>query len=131
MAANSTAPTRGLGTIVHDWWQRAKEIVAGVVAWFTDEQADDEDETDADVKQATDDYADLVGSTEVHTAIYDGVAEYGVQQGLSLIWIDEPNACPRCTANAEAGPVPAGQAFPSGDYSAPAHPNCRCTVSVA
>lgn len=34
-----------------------------------------------------------------------------------------------CEANAEAGTVPVGAAFPSGVKEEPAHPNCRCTTA--
>lgn len=41
-------------------------------------------------------------------------------------WEVDPasNVCPTCNANAEAGPIPIGEPYPSGDVSAPAHPNC-------
>jgi hypothetical protein len=33
-----------------------------------------------------------------------------------------------CLENADEGPIPVGEDFPSGDYSAPAHLFCRCGV---
>jgi len=33
-----------------------------------------------------------------------------------------------CTANADAGAIAVGAAFPSGDMAPPSHPNCTCTL---
>jgi 8-oxo-dGTP pyrophosphatase MutT (NUDIX family) len=54
----------------------------------------------------------------------------GVAQGQ---WVLDPsvNTCPRCIANAAAGPRPIGAAYPSGDSSPPVHPRCRCSVVPA
>lgn len=41
---------------------------------------------------------------------------------------DEKVDQPLCQENADAGVVPLGQAYPSGDEAPPAHPNCRCTL---
>lgn len=59
-----------------------------------------------------------------------GYGRLGVTQ---VRWQLDPSSttCPRCIANAGAGPVPIGSSFPSGDRSAPAHPNCRCAVLPA
>lgn len=48
-------------------------------------------------------------------------------------WSVDPtsNVCAVCTANAEAGPVPIGDPYPSGDIHTPAHPRCRCAVVPA
>ncbi|MHA6764693.1 NUDIX hydrolase [Streptacidiphilus sp. PAMC 29251] len=62
-------------------------------------------------------------------------ALFGYQQlGVSRVqWLIDPsgNVCPRCLANAGAGPVALGTTFPSGDRSVPAHPRCRCAVVPA
>lgn len=59
-------------------------------------------------------------------------ALFGYQQlGVTQVrWVLDPSSktCPRCIANAGAGPIQVGASFPSGDRSAPAHPNCRCAV---
>lgn len=36
-----------------------------------------------------------------------------------------------CDLNHDHGPVPLGQAFPSGDIAPPQHPNCRCSLVAA
>lgn len=45
-------------------------------------------------------------------------------------WGLDPSSrtCPRCITNAAAGPVPIGQAYPSGDTAPPIHPRCRCSL---
>lgn len=37
--------------------------------------------------------------------------------------------CDLCTDNEDAGPIPLGEAFPSGDTEPPAHPNCICSIA--
>lgn len=59
-----------------------------------------------------------------------GLQKLGVTQGR---WVLDPSSktCPRCIANADAGPRPLGESYPSGDAYAPLHPRCRCTVLPA
>jgi DivIVA domain-containing protein len=51
--------------------------------------------------------------------------------GAPLCWVPDPDAtpCPDCEGNAGAGARAAGEAFPSGVASPPAHPGCRCLVA--
>lgn len=51
----------------------------------------------------------------------------GIRNGR---WLLDPNSsgCPVCDMNANAGPVPLGKAYPSGDVQPPSHPNCRCAL---
>jgi 8-oxo-dGTP pyrophosphatase MutT (NUDIX family) len=62
-------------------------------------------------------------------------ALFGYQQlGVTQVrWALDPSSrtCPRCIANAGAGPIQLGASFPSGDRSVPAHPRCRCAVLSA
>jgi hypothetical protein len=53
-----------------------------------------------------------------------------VKTGTPLVWsIDaEHPACPDCDDNGLAGPVAAGEEFPTGHLHAPAHPGCRCLL---
>jgi 8-oxo-dGTP pyrophosphatase MutT (NUDIX family) len=56
------------------------------------------------------------------------------QLGINQVrWVLDPSSktCPRCIANAEAGTVPIGSTFPSGDRTVPAHPRCRCAIVSA
>ena len=52
----------------------------------------------------------------------------GVKPGTELVWTIDPSepTCPDCEDNSLAGPVAAGEPFPTGHVSAPAHPGCRC-----
>lgn len=54
----------------------------------------------------------------------------GVELGR---WLIDPRSkvCPICIANAEAGPRPLGQSYPSGEAYSPAHPHCACAVVPA
>jgi len=60
----------------------------------------------------------------------DGYQRLGVTMGR---WMVDPasNVCAVCIGNAEAGPVPIGDVYPSGAAQAPAHPRCRCAVLPA
>lgn len=51
-----------------------------------------------------------------------------VKPGTPLTWSIDPAeaTCPDCEDNSLAGAVPAGDEFPTGHVSAPAHPGCRC-----
>jgi DivIVA domain-containing protein len=48
--------------------------------------------------------------------------------GDPVVWVIDPSepACPDCEDNSLAGSITAGDAFPTGHSSAPAHPGCRC-----
>ncbi|MCB1031808.1 MAG: hypothetical protein KDA95_10755, partial [Acidimicrobiales bacterium] len=48
--------------------------------------------------------------------------------GSSHRWlVDDGGApCPDCDDNSLAGAIPVGEEFPTGDFSPPAHPGCRC-----
>jgi hypothetical protein len=45
-----------------------------------------------------------------------------------LEWVAAADACPRCQENAAGSPVRFGQPFPTGSYSPPEHPSCRCAI---
>ncbi|MFJ9771225.1 phage minor head protein [Kitasatospora sp. NPDC101157] len=72
--------------------------------------------------------------TETTRGIAAGTADNYRRNGIALgQWQTEPdgNVCPVCDANAAAGPIPIGHAYPSGDTTPPAHPRCRCAVLPA
>lgn len=80
------------------------------------------------------DTAMTIALTEINRS--SGLAAlFGYQQlGVGQVrWLIDPSGkvCPRCLANAGAGSVPLGTAFPSGDLHQPAHPRCRCSVVPA
>ena len=86
---------------------------------------------DLHVPEGSDDaaWARAVATTEVTRASSQGALDAYRAQGVTgLRWLTEQDrmVCPVCQANEDAGPVPLGAAFPSGDLMPPAHPNCRC-----
>ncbi|MGH9066977.1 MAG: hypothetical protein ACRD0J_05755, partial [Acidimicrobiales bacterium] len=53
-------------------------------------------------------------------------------KGTAMSWIvDDDGPCPDCDDNALAGPLPAGEAYPTGQAHPPAHPGCRCLLAPA
>lgn len=77
--------------------------------------------------------AKLIAETEVGNANGAGALrglEIAEAAGVVLKkeWLVADLPCPICEANAAAGAIPVGQAFPSGDQYPLAHPRCRCTV---
>ena len=52
----------------------------------------------------------------------------GVKPGTAMTWMIDPSepTCPDCEDNSLAGEVPAGDEYPTGHVSAPAHAGCRC-----
>jgi DivIVA domain-containing protein len=53
-----------------------------------------------------------------------------IAPGTPVVWVCDETAtgCADCDDNSLAGPVPAGQAFPTGSEFAPAHVGCRCLL---
>jgi hypothetical protein len=53
-----------------------------------------------------------------------------IAPGTPVVWVCDQAAtgCADCDDNSLAGPVPAGQAFPTGSEFAPAHVGCRCLL---
>lgn len=95
------------------------------------------DELESQIADALSDKAavDRIALTETSRAVADGaLARYDTARldGVThLEWVTAAGACPRCQENAAAGPVPIGQPFPTGSYSPPEHPLCRCAVFPA
>ena len=77
------------------------------------------------------DYADMVASTEVHSAVQQGAVDLYDDYGLPIVWVTEDKPCPICQANEDEGAIAAGLAFESGDTEPPSHPRCRCHVDYA
>ena len=76
--------------------------------------------------------AETVATNEVSSAYHDGGATVVKlvphTRDIEKIWQTEDDPCPTCEANASMGWILADQPFDSGDDTAPAHPNCRCSV---
>lgn len=75
--------------------------------------------------------AEMIARTELAAAMTQGnLAAWGrsgVPMKQSLLG-SEHDLDDVCDENAEAGPIPVGSAFPSGDLGPPYHPNCVCAV---
>lgn len=76
-----------------------------------------------------------IGNAVRHfTATAHARGAYGAAPaGAELHWLVDRScdACPDCDDNALAGRVAKGEAYPTGDRCAPAHPDCRCLVVPA
>jgi 2'-5' RNA ligase len=73
--------------------------------------------------------AENIAATEVHNAQSAGNYAAWEQTGVVLAtkWVcSSLGPCDECQANADAGPVEFGKAFPSGHVRPVAHPKCRC-----
>lgn len=74
-------------------------------------------------------WAEMVTLTELNraqtAAAHDRYEEAGVQDTEWMTAFDE-RVCKICNGNEDAGPVPLGERFPSGDFGPPGHPRCRC-----
>jgi DivIVA domain-containing protein len=70
----------------------------------------------------------LVGDEAV--AAFSRAALAATPSGVSLRWVvdDDGMECPDCDDNALAGPMPRGEAFPTGHPHPPAHTGCRCLL---
>jgi hypothetical protein len=53
-----------------------------------------------------------------------------IAPGTPVVWVcdDATTGCADCDDNSLAGPIPAGQAFPTGSEFAPGHVGCRCLL---
>jgi hypothetical protein len=76
--------------------------------------------------------ASMIARTELafaHTSgNVEGWRESGVVVGKQAIMADTHPEIDVCDDNAEAGPIPLEENFPSGDYAPPFHPNCLCDL---
>lgn len=75
----------------------------------------------------------VIASTEITSANSEGALnsyreaeEEGVKVKKS--WLRLGDACSICVGNADAGPIPLDEPFPSGDMAPGAHPYCRCVL---
>ena len=98
---------------------------------FADTTTDDEriDRVRSAYREAKSQRADLV-ARELAIAGFNAGVIAGAPEGTSVRWVtDAVRGCsPDCQDNSLAGPVPAGQSFPTGSPHPPAHQRCRCLV---
>jgi hypothetical protein len=62
---------------------------------------------------------------------YNGGVLEGCQFGDKLTWVLGPERCPDCEDNSLAVGVVGREPFPTGHYTPPAHPGCRCLLAPA
>lgn len=74
--------------------------------------------------------AATIARTESVNAFGKGLQLFGQQSGaVGKEWQDN-GAVDVCKENADAGPIPIDELFPSGDSEPGAHPNCRCIMRL-
>ena len=68
---------------------------------------------------------------DVFRLAYGSGALAAASAGTRLCWMVDPHGppCPDAEDNALAGPVEAGDAYPTGHTLAPAHAGCRCLLA--
>ena len=98
---------------------------------FADTTTDDEriDRVRSAYREAKTQRADLVAHELANAAFNAGVIA-AAAPGTSVRWmIDVARGCsPDCQDNSLAGPIRAGDSFPTGSSHPPAHQRCRCLV---
>jgi len=98
---------------------------------FTETLTDDEriDRVRSAYREAKSQRADLVAH-ELAIAAFNAGVIAGAPEGTMVRWLtDAVRGCsPDCQDNSLAGPIPAGQTFPTGSAYPPAHQRCRCLV---
>jgi DivIVA domain-containing protein len=70
---------------------------------------------------------------DVFRYAFGGGLAVTAEPGQPMTWTIDPReaACADCEDNSLAGAIPAGEPFPTGHTSAPAHPGCRCLTLPA
>lgn len=75
-------------------------------------------------------WAETVATTEMARAMSAASLASYADAGLEAVeWLASPTSCDICQDNEDAGPIPMGSVFPSGDDAPPQHPHCVCSVS--
>ena len=69
-----------------------------------------------------------IANTEMSRALNVSSMNYYTDSGVERVEWLALEACELCGENADAGPIPLGDSFPSGDSEPPGHPNCRCGI---
>jgi len=77
--------------------------------------------------------AQMIARTETAKALSEGSHQRMKDMGIEYHeWVRTSGYdCDVCEDNENAGIIPIDDAFPSGDMTSPAHPNCMCVVSPA
>jgi hypothetical protein len=69
-----------------------------------------------------------IANTEMSRALNVSSMNYYTDSGVEKVEWLALEACELCGQNADAGAIPLGEVFPSGDTEPPGHPNCRCGI---
>lgn len=86
----------------------------------------------ASLKDMSANRARMIASTEMNVAFSEATMRKLQRMDVQYkVWITSADACDFCVENEEAGAIPIGEPFPSGDDRPPGHPSCRCAVSGA
>lgn len=122
-----------VGNIIDMISEKASDIISDIFG--SGEVADLQgaiEEAEAELAEWAENYADLVGDTEIHDMIEGTIADEMQSQGKTQkYWVNDGEPCQRCIDNAEASPLPLDEAFPDGSTTAPGHPRCKCSMSYA
>lgn len=131
-----------------DFLARAAEIVSGIIEHVQDaisnafgkaqagngQSLSQTDIVDTTMNNLIDQMPELVAGDEVTTAVegavFDTLQDAGIPEIRSVSEGDN-RVCQRCLDNEEAGPIPLGSTFPSGDACPPFHNRCRCNLTTA
>jgi hypothetical protein len=70
----------------------------------------------------------MVATTEMNAATSVATMDTYESLGVEQVEWFALDGCEDCEQNAEQGPIPLGDDFPSGDSEPPAHTNCRCCL---
>lgn len=83
----------------------------------------------------SDSRAEMIARTETAMAdvqgnlvAYQAAAEGGIDLMKEWLTAEDDLVSDDCQLNADAGPIPLDDAFPSGASAPPEHPNCRCDL---
>lgn len=75
--------------------------------------------------------AEMIARTETVRSYNKGITLFGQESNATAkTWEVSSDPCPICEANGLDGEIPFDQEFGSGDDEPPAHPNCRCSMSL-
>jgi hypothetical protein len=75
--------------------------------------------------------ATMIANTEMNRAM--SISAMDTYRELEVGYVEwlTTDPCDYCSENEDAGAIPVGQEFPTGDTEPPAHPNCRCAITPA
>ena len=115
---------RDLGVMIVSGMLRPGMVLEGEV-----EASDQRKVSRSAYREAKSQRADLV-ARELAIAGFNAGVVAAAPPGTSVRWVTDPvrGCSPDCQDNSLAGPIPAGQSFPTGSPYPPAHQRCRCLV---